>query len=90
MVILIVLLMDDYDSYADIRLDLDDMKSQQDPELLSARKLYKLKQNLENRIKEDGIGSLFDMCQVEITVRSNVNKDEIKSEVPIAKRSNNM
>lgn len=69
----VILLMDDYDYYKEIQAS-DEELMENGVDVLALKKFYKLKQIVESRIESEGMENLFKACQVEMTVKSGLNK----------------
>lgn len=52
-----------------------------DVEVLSVRKLYGLKKSIDERLSKDGLKSKLDCCRVEASLKSNINKEENKTDL---------
>jgi hypothetical protein len=54
-----------------------------DVEVLSVKRLYLLKKSMEEKLVRDGLKNKLDCCRVEGSLRSNINKEENKTDVEI-------
>jgi hypothetical protein len=52
-------------------------------EVLSVKRLHLLKKSMEERLIKDGLKNKLDCCRVEASLKSNINKEENKTDVDI-------
>jgi hypothetical protein len=50
-------------------------------EVLSLRKLHLLKKSIEERLGKEGLATKLEGCRVEGSLKSNVNKEENKTDL---------
>ena len=53
---------------------------------MSLKKLYKFKTNQDEKIKKEGLLPLFKALRVEGTVKSGINRDDIKTDILIERK----
>jgi hypothetical protein len=56
-------------------------------EVLSLRKLHLLKKSIEERLGKEGLMTKLDSCRVEGSLKSNLNKEDNKTDLEIEVKS---
>jgi hypothetical protein len=59
--------------------DLDNL----DVEVLSVKRMHLLKKAVDERLSKDGLKSKLESCRVEGSLKSNINKEENKTDLDI-------
>ncbi len=57
-----------------------------DIEIVSLKKMHRLKVMVEDRLVKEGIKERIDQMKVEFTINSNLNREEHKSDIEIEKK----
>lgn len=52
-------------------------------EVLSVKRLHLLKKSVEEKLIRDGLKNKLDCCRVEGSLKSNINKEENKTDIEI-------
>lgn len=79
---ILVLMTDELDAYPDNDISEQERKSN-NLEALSLKKLYQFKKFQEDKIQKQGLAQLYHALRVESTIRTQMNREEVKTDIPV-------
>ncbi len=74
--------MQDFDSYDELKIETADLDNT-DVEVISVKRLHLLKKSVDEKLSKDGLKNKLDGCRVEGSLKSNINKQENKTDLDI-------